>query len=205
MISRVLQDRSHSFGWSGHLKKSRELRLAARSTMIDHHVLSDASRDCGANIFFDQRQRQIYSRGYSSRSPNAPVLDEDLIRLDDDLREFGLQPWSIPPMCGGTLAIEKSSGGQFERPRADTCYAARVKRHRGDRAGVSRKADIQHLDADNEKRIPSLSGGIRSNGNAAGCLYRRPRIRNHDCGIGAWRMCLGEAKCRQRPAEVKQL
>src|SRR6266702_2428821 len=48
MISRVLQDRSHSFGWSGHLKKSRELRLAARSTMIDHHVLSDASRDCGA-------------------------------------------------------------------------------------------------------------------------------------------------------------
>lgn len=62
-------------------------------------------------------------------------------------------------MCGGTLAIEKPGGGQSERPRADTCYAARVKRHRGDRAGISRRADIQHLDADDEKRIPSLSGG----------------------------------------------
>jgi hypothetical protein len=35
-----------------------------------------------------------------------------------------------------------------------------VKRHRGDRAGVSRKADIQHLDADDEKRNPEPFRGV---------------------------------------------
>src|SRR6478672_1429045 len=108
-------------------------------------------------------------------------------------------------MRGGALAIEKSSGSESKGSRADTCYAARVKRHRSDCAGFSRKAYIQHLDADDDERIPSLSGGIRSNVNAAGCLYRRPHIRNHNGGVGAWRMCLGEAKCGQRPAKVKQL
>ena len=50
MISRVLQDGSHPFGRSGHLKKSRELRLAARSAMIPHHLLGNASRDGSAYI-----------------------------------------------------------------------------------------------------------------------------------------------------------
>ncbi|WP_445623234.1 hypothetical protein [Lactiplantibacillus plantarum] len=57
----------------------RELRLAARAPVIDHHLARGLGGDLRAQVGLDHGQRQVDAGGDAGRGPDRAALDEDAV------------------------------------------------------------------------------------------------------------------------------
>lgn len=63
-------------------KRSAELRLAAGPAQIKNKITRDLQCEPRTVIFFDQGEREVHSRGHTSRGVNVFVADKNRIRID---------------------------------------------------------------------------------------------------------------------------
>src|SRR5579862_1327972 len=119
MFLRVSERGLDAIGVGGQIQQRRELRLPARTTVIDHQYFGDPTREVGAKIVRQQSQRKIHSRAHACRCPYWSVDHEDAIFVDRDLGVAALHFFSVIPMGGCPSTVEQSCLCEYERTRAD--------------------------------------------------------------------------------------
>lgn len=96
--------------WSGlgrfPLQRGRELRLAARSLHVHHQRTGHRSGQIRAVVVFDQRQREVDSRGDAGRSVDSAVTDKNGVGLHLRRRVAQYQLLGMFPVRGGAAAVE---------------------------------------------------------------------------------------------------
>jgi hypothetical protein len=130
-----------------------ELGLTAGAHQIHDVMAGKRERHLAAEVFLDQRKREVHARGDAGRRPDVAVADIDRVVLDGNLREALSHRGRIGPVGRRTAAIEHTRGGEDDRAGAD-----------GDGAGGAR-------------------GCLAHEGEEALILHRRPRplaARNHE-------------------------
>src|SRR5580700_10616092 len=118
MFFRVSERGPDAIGFRVQIQQCRELRLPARSTVIDNQYFGNHTSEVGAKIVRQQSQRKIHSRAHASRCPYWPVDHEDAIFLDRDLGIAALHFVSVIPMGGCASTVEQSCLCEDERTGA---------------------------------------------------------------------------------------
>src|ERR1700733_15305497 len=98
MFFRVGERGPNTVGFRVQIQQRRELRLSARTTVIDNEYFGDRTSEVGAKIVGHQSQRKIHSRAHPGRSPYWSVNHEDAILVDRDLRIPALHFFSVIPV-----------------------------------------------------------------------------------------------------------
>src|ERR1700736_2902569 len=109
MFFRISDRGVDAIGFSVQIQQRRELRLPARTTVIDNQYFGDNTSEVGAKIVRQQRQRKIHSRAHAGRCPYWSVDHEDAIFVDRDLGVAALHFFSVIPMRGCSSTVEQSS------------------------------------------------------------------------------------------------
>src|SRR4029077_18933228 len=122
MFFRVSERGLDAIGFRVQIQQRRELRLPARTTVIDNQYFGDRTSEVGAKIVRQQSQRKIYSRAHAGRCPYRSVDHEDAIFVDCDLRVAALHFFGVIPMGGRAPTIEQSCLCEDERTGADGSY-----------------------------------------------------------------------------------
>ena len=110
------------------LQRRAELRLAAGALEKNHQLARHGERDRAPEVFLDQSEREIDTRGDARRGPDVAVADEDRIALDDHLGVAARQLGAARPMRRRAAAGEQAGGGEQQRARADRGETARPRR-----------------------------------------------------------------------------
>ncbi len=88
-------------------QRLRKLLLAALALHVDDELARHRKRPCGAEIFFDQRQRKVDATGHAGRRVEAAVFDEQLVvgdtQLGEALRDVGREV----PVSSDATAVEQ--------------------------------------------------------------------------------------------------
>src|ERR1700675_492784 len=124
MFFRVSERGPNTVGFRVQIQQRRELRLPARTTVIDNQYFGDYASEVGAKIVRQQRQRKMHARAHASRCPYWSVDHEDAVFVDCDLGVVVLHFVSVIPMGGFSSTVEQSCPCEDERTGADGSYSA---------------------------------------------------------------------------------
>jgi hypothetical protein len=105
------------------------LALIAGAPQVKDHGPRHRQRHVGAQIVFDQGQRQIHPRGDAGRGDDLSVAHPDAIGLDVQAGKFAGQLLGAAPMGGDAAAVEQTGLGQQEGPRANRAQPANPRSH----------------------------------------------------------------------------
>ncbi|MNE64826.1 hypothetical protein D3C80_1602610 [compost metagenome] len=100
----------------GHL---RELGLPPGTPVIDDHFARHGPGKSRPAIDLDQRQGQVDARGHAGGRPDRSALDEDALRIDDDLRVSKLEVVRQSPVGRRFPTVQQTGFRQQEGAGAD--------------------------------------------------------------------------------------
>src|SRR6185312_3446301 len=95
------------------------LRLPTMPSLMHHQLLRRASRDGGAEVVLDQRQRQVDPRGNARRGPQLAVPHEHPVGIQAHFRVAQPEAFGRVPVRGGAPAVEQAGLRQEECAGAD--------------------------------------------------------------------------------------
>jgi hypothetical protein len=164
-----------------HPHRGGELRLAAGSAQVHHHVPGD--RLCGvcAVVVLDQRQRQIDPCRDAGRRPDLlGTADEDRVGVDRDRRKLTGHLTGECPVGGGHAAVDQPGLCRQICPGADADDAAGALGCDLDPADGVRVAPhgVHAVAAGQDKGVDRLSGIRQRRGN-----QREARARRHGLAV----------------------
>src|ERR1700723_597209 len=88
-------------------ERTAELRLSSRSAQIHHKLARHFESNLGAEIFGNQREREVHTGKDSSRGIRVAVTNKDGLRINRYVAMTACQLIGPFPMRSGTLAIEQ--------------------------------------------------------------------------------------------------
>lgn len=100
-------------------ERLRELRLAARTSDVDHELACDAKRCGRAEVFFDQGQREVDAGRDPGRRVELTVVDEERIGIETELRESGGDVVDEAPVRRRAATVEEARRGETVDPGTD--------------------------------------------------------------------------------------
>src|ERR1051326_1003148 len=89
-----------------------ELALPAGSLEVHDHLARDGERGLGSVILFDEREREIDTRGHSGGRIELSRLEKNGVRVQLEFWKALCQIVSETPMCGDGSAVEEPAWRQ---------------------------------------------------------------------------------------------
>jgi hypothetical protein len=101
-----------------HLHQPRELRLAARPSLMHDELLRGVACDLRAEIVLDEREREVDTGRDARGGPDLAIADEDAIGLECHVRIAPPEMLRAAPVRRRAAAVQPSGLGQEKGPRA---------------------------------------------------------------------------------------